>query len=107
MIYESYIAKIRRIPRRERFLVNRNRGHNELSPSQSLLTEYKFGEMSWDEFRSRFLSELTADSWQTLRSLVERSRKEDVCLICYERDFPCHRFILLELLIGLGANVEA
>jgi len=106
MIYESYIAKIGRIPRHERFLVNRNRGHDELSPSKSLLTEYKSSKMSWDQFRLRFLSELTVESWRTLRALVERSRKEDVCLICYERDFPCHRFILLELLMSLGAKVE-
>jgi len=105
MIYESYIAKIRDVPKSERFLVNRNRGHNELSPSESLLKKYKAGGMSWDRFRSRFLRELTPTSWRTLKLLVERSRRENVCLICYERDFPCHRFILLELLIDLGAKV--
>jgi len=105
MIYESYIAKIKDIPKAERFLVNRNRGHNELSPSESLLKEFKSGGMSWNRFRSRFLSELTPASWRTLNLLVDRSRRESVCLICYERDFPCHRFILLELLMDLGANV--
>ena len=107
MIYESYIARIRDVPKAERFLVNRNRGHNELSPSETLLREYKSGKLSWDRFRSRFLRELTEGSWRTLYSLVERSFKENVCLTCYERDFPCHRFILLELLMGLGANVTA
>jgi uncharacterized protein YeaO (DUF488 family) len=105
MIYESYIAKIRDVPKAERFLVNRNRGHNELSPSESLLREYKSGKGTWDEFRSRFVAELTDQSWKTLNLLVDRSRKENVCLICYERDFPCHRFILIELLMGLGASV--
>ena len=107
MIYESYIAKIRTIPKAERFLVNRNRGHNELSPSQLLLKEYKEGRLSWDQFRSRFLSGLTDQSWSTLDSLAKRSFKENICLICYERDFPCHRFILLELLMDLGAKVSA
>ena len=107
MIYESYIAKIKTIPKSQRFLVNRNRGHNELSPSEALLREYKSGKLSWDRFRSRFLRELTEESWRTLQSLAERGFKEDVCLICYERDFPCHRFILLELLMDLGANVTA
>ena len=107
MIYESYIAKIKAVPKAERFLVNRNRGHNELSPSESLLKEYKAGGMSWDRFRSRFLRELTPASWTTLRELAERSHTENICLICYERDFPCHRFILLELLMGLGAKVTA
>jgi len=105
MIYESYIAKIRNVPKTERFLVNRNRGHNELSPSETLLRDYKSGKMSWDAFQSRFLAELTEESWKTLHSLVDRSFKENVCLICYERDFPCHRFILIELLIDLGAKV--
>ena len=105
MIYESYIAKIKEIPKAERFLVNRNRGHNELSPSETLLREYKSGRVTWDKFRSRFLGELTEESWNTLHSLVDRSFKENVCLICYERDFPCHRFILIELLIDLGASV--
>jgi uncharacterized protein YeaO (DUF488 family) len=107
MIYESYIAKIEAIPKTERFLVNRNRGHNELSPNEPLLKEYKAGKLSWGRFRSRFLKELTDESWNTLQSLAERSRKENICLICYERDFPCHRFILLELLMGLGAKVTA
>lgn len=107
-IYESYIAKIRDVPKSERFLVNRNRGHNELSPSESLLCEFKSGKIpSWDEVRSRFLAELTDESWKTLNLLVDRSRRENVCLICYERDFPCHRFILLELLMDLGASVNA
>jgi len=106
MIYESYIAKIREIPKGERFLVNRNRGHNELAPSEALLKEYKSGKMSWNGFRTRFLAELTDESWRTVRSLLERSFKEDVCLICYERDFPCHRFILIELLMDLGARVR-
>jgi len=105
MIYESYIAKIGVVPKAERFLVNRNRGHNELSPSQPLLKEYKDGKLSWDQFHSRFLSELTDQSWSTLESLAKRSLKENICLICYERDFPCHRFILIELLMGLGAKV--
>jgi len=106
MIYESYIARIREVPKGERFLVNRNRGHNELSPSESLLEKYKSGRMSWDGFRLRFLSELTPTSWRTLELLVKRSHAENVCLICYERDFPCHRFILLELLMDLGAKVS-
>ena len=105
MIYESYIAKIRDVPTAERFLVNRNRGHNELSPNEALLRDFKSGKLPWDGFRSRFLSELTEESWQTLHSLVDRSSKENICLICYERDFPCHRFILIELLIDLGASV--
>jgi uncharacterized protein YeaO (DUF488 family) len=106
MIYESYIAKIRKVPKSERFLVNRNRGHNELSPSEQLIHRYKSGKLSWDGFRSRFLNELTEESWRTLNSLADRSHKENVCLICYERDFPCHRFILIELLMGLGAEVK-
>ncbi|HUK49685.1 MAG TPA: DUF488 domain-containing protein [Terriglobales bacterium] len=106
MIYESYISKIKTIPKSERFLVNRNRGHTELSPSEKLIHRYKSGKLSWNRFRSRFLDELTDESWKNLNSLAERSHKEDICLICYERDFPCHRFILIELLMGLGAEVS-
>ena len=107
MIYENYIAKIREVPKAERFLVNRNRGHNELSPSESLLRDYKSGKLTWDQLWSQYISELTDKSWDTLLALAKRSESENVCLICYEKDFPCHRFILLGLLMDLGARVMA
>ncbi|MBN2600100.1 MAG: DUF488 domain-containing protein [Candidatus Thermoplasmatota archaeon] len=71
-----------------------------LSASKELLTDYKTGRITWQEFETRFRKEITTNSkaLAELKRLKALSQQKDVYLICYEKNPPCHRFILLDLI---------
>ena len=71
-----------------------------LSPSQKLLNEYKYEDLSWDEFIPKFINELSNNDGverdlKKIQKLLEEGK--EVCLLCYEKGNKCHRFILAEL----------
>jgi len=73
-----------------------------LSPSRELLSSYKAGKKTWDQFRESFLAELkgSPESIEALRTLGAQSRLQDVTLLCYEREgVPCHRQVVRDILI--------
>ena len=83
--------------RKDRF----DRWVKSLSPSRELLSSYKAGEKSWDQFRESFLLELRAspESIEALRALREQSQLQDVTLLCYEKEgLPCHRQVVRDIL---------
>lgn len=77
-----------------------------LSPSRELLSSYRGGEKSWDQFEESFLSEIKAnlESREALRKLDALSREENVTLLCYEKSgLPCHRYLVQKILTTPGA----
>jgi uncharacterized protein YeaO (DUF488 family) len=83
--------------------VMRNRGNNEVAPSQVLLETVKSGQIDWDEYEKRYLTEITdpsyysgADNW--IKDIVaEMKGGMHVILICFEKDAThCHRRLLAE-----------
>ena len=74
-----------------------------LSASKELLYDYKKGRITWQEFEVRFRKEILSNpaAIAELKRLKELSSKKDVYLICYEKNYPCHRFILIDLINGL------
>ena len=74
-----------------------------LSPSDELFHAYKEGGIKWEEFETRFRHEILGnpEALRELRRLRDLSSRKDVYLICYEKEYPCHRFILLDLIKGL------
>lgn len=99
-IKTGYLAKYNEYPdHEEKILVMRGRGNDELAPSKKTLDLYKNGEINWIEYKLRFgINRL--QSQETLDRLEEIKNKVieglDVRLICYEKEPPCHRFILQE-----------
>ena len=95
--------------RKDRF----DRWVKPLSPSRELLSSYKAGKKSWEQFKESFLSELRAssESIEALRELGAQSRLEDVTLLCYEKEgLPCHRQVVRDILASpdvLSACLEA
>ena len=71
-----------------------------LSASKELLYDYKDGRINWQEFEVRFRKEILSNPAASaeLKRLKELSREKDVYLICYEKNYPCHRFILIDLI---------
>lgn len=71
-----------------------------LSPSIELFHDYKQGRITWQEFEVRFRKEIVSNpkAVAELKRLKELSQEKDVYLICYEKSYPCHRFILMDLI---------
>ena len=96
MILDGYIAKWKTYPEDE-IKVRVARPHI-LSPSKDLLWKYKNGEIDWDEYTDLFNEEISddPDKWLKIQELAALSLDKDVRLICYEKNPPCHRFILID-----------
>ncbi len=71
-----------------------------LSPSWTLLNDYKNGTIDWEEYTRRFKREMLSNpqALEELKRIKELAKTKDVRLICYEKNPPCHRFILLEMM---------
>lgn len=107
VLRESYIANWKNLPKDA--IKVRVARPSIFAPSEKLLEAYKAGEIDWNGYRMRFLSEIEErpGTMNELRVLAEKSKKEDIYLICYEKNPPCHRFILLRMAeVHFGAEVE-
>lgn len=75
----------------------------ELGPTADLLRALDSGRVHWGGFSAEYVRELRTrpearEALARLRELEEHSGK--VTLLCHEREFPCHRFVLLDYLKG-------
>jgi len=78
-----------------------------LAPTPELLKEFKTIEdavgskTAWvtsnyeQRFRSQILNDLNALA--KLKELCIEAMEKDVYLVCWEKNYPCHRFLLLDL----------
>lgn len=98
-LLDGYIAKWNSYPKDEvKFRVARP---SVLSPSKSLLEDWKNGKVSWEEYENAFLTEIAING-KAKRILAEifclLKKGNNVRLICYEKNPPCHRFTLINLI---------
>lgn len=75
----------------------------ELGPTTEQLRALESGRMHWGTFSLAYAEGLRArpaaqEALAQLRALEERSGK--VTLLCHEKEYPCHRFLLLDILNG-------
>ena len=72
----------------------------ELSPSLTLIHDYKNENISWKKFLSKFKKELQNDqSIQILKILCKQSTTKNITLLCFESNGdPCHRHMLREII---------
>jgi uncharacterized protein YeaO (DUF488 family) len=73
----------------------------ELGPTRDLLEGLESRRLTWMAFADAYRAQIatrsaSVDDLAMLRDLERRSGK--VTLFCHERQPPCHRFLLLELL---------
>jgi uncharacterized protein YeaO (DUF488 family) len=98
MIKESYISMWNKLPNDA--IKVRVARPSVLSASKELLYDYKEGRINWQEFEVRFRKEILSNpaAIAELKRLKKLSYENDVYLICYEKKYPCHRFILIDLI---------
>ena len=70
-----------------------------LAPGEELLKDWKGGIITWDEYKKRFLKEIS-QQLETLECVTKKAVRETITLICIEREGNphCHRPILKELI---------
>lgn len=74
-----------------------------LSPSPELLRHYKHGLETWENFESRFETEIKSsiEGKNGLQAILSLCEKSDVTLLCYERaGNNCHRYLIKDMLRG-------
>lgn len=110
MIDEGYLAKIKSYPETDILLVvmrwhpkyHRNgfQWVPDLAPSTLLLSEYKAGRMTWETYEKHYREEMHKPKPRRLiHFYAEESRRGKVIrLLCIERYYPCHRFILQDII---------
>ena len=98
MIKESYVSMWKKLP--VDAVKVRVARPSVLSPSLGLFHMYREGRISWEAFDTLFRKEVLGNpkAVAELKRLKQLSLEKDVYLICYEKTFPCHRFILLDLM---------
>ena len=96
MITESYIANWRNLP--EDWIKVRVARPSILGPSKELLKDYKEGRIDWDGYKKRFKDDIfkKRKAIRKLKEIKELAKNNTVCLICYEKNYPCHRFLLMD-----------
>ena len=79
-----------------------------LAPSQELLADWKHRLITWDEYTERFRQEIlgSVEALAALRHIIELAEARDVYLICWEKEPPCHRFLLLDLARELSGEAR-
>ena len=114
MLKESYIANWRNLP--DDAVKVRVAHPSVLAPSETLLsafmeakkrwmakglTELEARKKAWKEidYESRFRREVLNNpkAMAKLKEIQELAKENDVYLICYEKEPPCHRFILIQM----------
>lgn len=107
MLKESYLAVMKKLPQDSvKIVVTRTAG-SVLSPSWDLLNDYKSGKTNWDGYVERFKHEMNNDRCiAEMRKIKWTAKHKDVYLICYEKRYPCHRFLLVDMINSLDEKNE-
>lgn len=101
MIRETYLAILKRMreehPEAEFIVVTATAKHI-LAPPWGLVKRVK--KIPWDEYERLYIKWIQSKpgALQELRRIKWLSKMKDVYLVCYEKEFPCHRFILMQMI---------
>jgi len=106
MIETGYFAKIKTYPETDilivisryypRFAPSGLLFKPEFAPSAVLLSDWQAGAITWPEYEERYRAQMDDPVIQRrIMQYAERVNSAQVHrFLCYERDPPCHRFIL-------------
>jgi uncharacterized protein YeaO (DUF488 family) len=102
VIRESYLANMRHLPPNALKIVVTATAKSPLAPSWGLIKAWNARprSLNWQEYQKRYRKEISEspEALKLLQKIKTISQHKDVYLICYEKQFPCHRFILLDML---------
>jgi len=72
----------------------------DLGPSRELLTSFRAGKLSWEDFAARYREEMSGRE-ELVRRYRDLGRRETVTLLCgCPNEARCHRTLLKEILEG-------
>jgi uncharacterized protein YeaO (DUF488 family) len=107
MLKESYLANMKNLPKGVATIVVTRRTGHILSPSWNLLSDYKDGKINWEQYVRRFNKEMDNEVCRKeMRKIKVMAETQDVYLICYEKSWKCHRFLLLDMIEKLDKKEE-
>jgi uncharacterized protein YeaO (DUF488 family) len=103
-LLEGYIAQWKNYPKDE--IKVRVARPSMLSPSKDLLKDYKEGLIDWGSYQVRFTKQIRENPMAmiALRHYAVISKTQDIRLICYEKNPPCHRFILMDMINSIKSQ---
>lgn len=106
MLKETYLAILRQMRKKfpyAEFLVVTATAQHVLAPSWELINGIKNGVIDWNTYKQRYINQIQRNplAVRELHRIKHLAKSKDVYLVCYEKKFPCHRFILLEMIKGL------
>jgi uncharacterized protein YeaO (DUF488 family) len=92
----KFYVVMRRPPEYMRF--DRIQGCSALAPSTEILKKLKTCQLTWDEYKEKYLKELQSPIAQELMEFIANEAKEkNVYFVCgCESGDRCHRFILTD-----------
>lgn len=81
------------------YYIARNRGNNEVAPTETLLHDAMTGRITWETYEESYLWRLRNDSaaqkWMEKRA--GEAKIGNILLVCFEKDpTHCHRRLLAE-----------
>jgi len=100
----TYISTDDRFQKGKFLYVMRNRGNNEVAPNEDMLRSFKklaliqgMTKELWEQYEENYLIQIglspAATDW--MKRVANQSLKENVVLVCYEKDSEhCHRTLL-------------
>ena len=70
-----------------------------LAPHPDLLSDWKNGSITWEEYEKRFRFDMRAHTQplRQFRHYRDLAKSKVVRFMCWEKSPPCHRFILVEM----------
>ena len=79
-----------------------------LGPSVPLLRAYKQGEIDWETYKVRYLSEMRSEEARgEVHRLAKLARSERITVMCVcKHEDQCHRSLLRALIIGFEEEPE-
>lgn len=76
----------------------------DFAPTKELLSKYRKGNMTWDEYEDEYLNLLDL---RKVKSKVEIEKLHENCLLCSEHTVEkCHRRLLAEYFQEVNSDVE-
>lgn len=83
-----------------------------LAPSRELLDDWNQDRIVWKDYVERYYQELKEDreASSRIKEIADLAAQENVWLVCLEREYPCHRFLVKQIieriLVARGVSKE-
>ena len=83
-----------------------------LAPSRELLNDWNQDRLMWKDYVERYYQELKEreEASSAIQGIADRAARQDVWLVCMEKEYPCHRFLVKEtverILVAQGVLKE-